>query len=311
MGQKSTLLTGGAGFIGSHLTEALLAAGHKVVVADDLSTGHQSNLPKHANLTFTNCDVNSPALAELFTQHNFDWVFHYAAVVGVKRTLEHPASVMRDLEGMRQIMELARKHGVDKVLFASSSEVYGEPLELPEREDGPTNAKLPYAVVKLAGEKYLEAYHQEFGMRTTALRLFNVYGPRQIDTAYGFVVGIFLKQMLSGKPPTVFGDGTQTRDFVYVKDNVAATLKAMEAKTTDGEVVNLGTGKHLTIAQLAEAVIKTCGAALKPQFLPARPNDIMQRYPEVTKFRKLLDYQFRYSLEEGLRETMEWMRHAQ
>lgn len=310
MAQKSALITGGAGFIGSHLCEGLLAAGHQVTCADNFSTGIPENLPKHPNLTVLRCDVNSPDLTKLFSQR-FDWVFHYAATVGVKRTLEHPVQVMHDLEGIRQIMELSRKHGVEKVLFASSSEVYGEPLELPEREDGPTNAKLPYAVVKLAGEKYLEAYHQEFGMRTTALRLFNVYGPRQIDTAYGFVVGIFLNQALSNQPITIFGDGSQTRDFVYVKDNVAATLQAMESKKADGQAINLGTGAHITIQKLAEEVLKVTGSTSKIAKLPARPHDILQRYPNTEKFQRLVGYRFQHTLADGLRETAGWMRRAQ
>ncbi|HLC66786.1 MAG TPA: NAD-dependent epimerase/dehydratase family protein [Candidatus Nanoarchaeia archaeon] len=311
MSTKKILVTGAAGFIGSHLCEELVNAGHTVVGMDNLSTGAETNLPTHPQFSFFRGDVNTTDLQQLFAVHNFDWVFHYAAVVGVKRTLENPAAVLRDLEGIRQLLELCRKKSVGKVLFASSSEVYGEPLELPEREEGPINAKLPYAVVKLAGEKYLEAYHREFGLRTVALRLFNVYGPRQTSTAYGFVAGIFLQQALAGKPLTLFGDGTQSRDFVYIRDNIAAAVQSMERKQTDGTVINVGSGTATTIKRLAEEVLSVTGSTSKLLFLAPRPFDIQQRYADVTKFRKLIGYEFQYSLHQGLQETLEWMHRAQ
>ncbi len=307
MTTKNVLVTGGAGFIGSHLCETLLEQGHTVVAFDNLSTGNKQNILKHKQYSFVEGDANSANdLNKLFAQHSFDWVFHYAAVVGVKRTLEQPALVINDATGIKTILDLSLKHAVKKVLFASSSEVYGEPSKLPEEEDGPIDPRTPYASVKLFGEQSLRAYYEQHGLKTTCLRLFNVYGPRQISTAYGFVVGIFINQVLQNKNPTIFGDGKQTRDFVYVKDNVYMTIAAMQAAETNGEVINLGTGKPVTILHLAQEIIKLSGKKLKPEFLPERACDIIHRYPSIDRMKKLIGYDAKHSLEQGLKETFAW-----
>ena len=184
-------------------------------------------------------------------------------------------------------------------------------MEIPEREDGHLNAKLPYAVVKLAGEKFMEAYHQEHGLRTTSLRLFNVYGPRQNFTPYGFVVGIFISQVLSGQPPTVYGDGSQTRDFVYIDDNVEAAVLTLENTASDGLVINIGTGRPTTIIDLAEDIIRLCGkeGELEPVFLPPRPHEVKHRFPDVGRMRAILGFRPRVKLEEGLRRTIAYYRY--
>ena len=304
------LVTGGAGFIGSNLCEALLKKGHKVVCLDNLSTGVDQNVLKQNNFTFVQGDANNPYdLNNIFNTHDIDTVFHYAAVVGVKRTIENPLLVFKDIEGIKTLLDLSRKHDVKKLVFSSSSEVYGEPVEIPEKEDGILNAKMPYALVKLLGEQMLRAYYEKYGLKTTSLRFFNVYGPRQISTAYGFVVGIFIKQVLANTPPTIFGDGKQTRDFMYIEDNVNAAITTMESDKTNGESINIGTGKETTILELANTIIEMCEKDLKPKFQAPLPGDIRRRCTDITKMKKLIGYTPEYSLKEGLKKTIDWYKN--
>jgi UDP-glucose 4-epimerase len=199
MKNKKVLVTGGAGFIGSHLCETLLETGNEVVCVDNLSMGSSENIKNFGseNFKFVKGDVTVlNDLKRVFAENDFDFVFHEAAVVGVKRTLENPLSVLSDIEGFKNVLELSKESGVKKLIFSSSSEVYGNPVEIPEREDGHVNASFPYATVKLIGEQYCRAYYDIYGLKTTSLRFFNVYGPRQESTPYGFVVGIFIRQAL-------------------------------------------------------------------------------------------------------------------
>ncbi|HCW32585.1 MAG: udp-glucose 4-epimerase [Candidatus Peregrinibacteria bacterium GW2011_GWF2_39_17] len=308
--RQTVLVTGGAGFIGSHLCQRLLGKNFKVICFDNLSTGSLNNLQKiqpHINFIKGDCnDYNQ--LKIVFEKNKIDIVFHYAAVVGVKRTLENPLAVLNDLEGIRHILELSHLHQIKKVIFASSSEVYGEPVEIPEVEDGHVNAKLPYAVVKLAGEKLMEAYFKMYNLNTTSLRFFNVYGPNQESSDYGFVVGIFINQVLENIAPTIFGDGTQTRDFVYIEDNIEAALLTIDAPLTAGEVINIGTGRPVTILDLAEEIIELADkqGILKPQFIESNRNDIKHRFPDVSKMQKLLKFRPHYKLSEGLSQTLAW-----
>lgn len=306
------LVTGGAGFIGSHLCTRLINDGHTVVCLDNLETGTEKNIEplKDKGLTFVQGDANDRAVLEsIFTNHRFDDVFHYAALVGVKRTDEHPEKVLRDAEGIRHIAELALAHGKPKVIFASSSEVYGEPVEIPEREDGHINAQIPYAVVKLLGEKILETYWKKYKLPTCSLRFFNVYGPKQESSDYGFVAGIFIKNVLKGQPPIVFGDGTQTRDFVYIDDNIEAAIRALHSDAVNGEVLNVGTGRPTTVLDLAEEIISIIGneQVIEPVFTQAR-NDVKHRFPDVSKMRRLLDFRPTYRLRDGLEKTIAWYR---
>lgn len=306
---KRILVTGGAGFVGSHVCEHLTKRGDEVVCLDNLSTGRLENLDHIKDkVTFIKGNANNlKDLEPIFQKLKFDAIFHYAAVVGVKRVAEVPLDVLNDVEGTRNILELALRNGKPKVIFASSSEVYGEPVEIPEVENGHTNAKIPYAVSKLYSEKLLEAYWQMHQVPSCSLRFFNVYGPRQESSDYGFVVGIFIKKSLQNQAPIVFGDGTQTRDFVYIDDNVEAAVRAMESPYTNGEVINIGTGKPTTILDLAEEVITTLGKSetIKPEFSPGR-DDIRHRFPDISKMRRLLNFRPRYSLKEGIKKTIEW-----
>lgn len=308
---KRTLVTGGAGFIGSHLIEKLLEQDNEVICFDDLSSGSIENVEIFANrpnYKFIQGDILNKELLNSVTR-GIDYVFHYAAIVGVRRTLENPLLTLRvNIEGTRNILESSFKNNVLKVINASSSEVYGEPVEIPERENGHVNAKLPYAVSKLAAEKHCEAYYKAHGLKAVSLRFFNVYGPRQESTPYGFVVGIFIKQVLNKQSPTIFGDGTQTRDFVFVQDNVDATIIAAQKDEVDGKVLNIGTGKPTTIIDLAEEIIDIIGADrdVQPIFLPRREYDIAHRFPDTSLMLKLLGYRPRYGLREGLKRTIEW-----
>lgn len=308
----TVLVTGGAGFIGSHLCERLLREGARVVAFDNLLTGRESNvahLRERPSFTFMHGDVNvREDLEQAFADHPFDYVFHYAAVVGVKRVHEEPLSVLRDIDGLQYIAMLSRASKVKKLVFASSSEAYGEPVRLPERESGEhnVNPRDPYGLVKLLGENLMHVYFTRYKLATCSLRFFNVYGPRQEGSAYGFVVGVFLNQVLSGEAPTIFGDGRQTRDFVYVDDNVEAALRALLHEKSNGETINVGSGGQTTILDLAERIVRLSGKDLAPVFLAERPIEIRYRAPDTTKMRALLDFSPQVGLDEGLRRTYEW-----
>jgi UDP-glucose 4-epimerase len=304
------LVTGGAGFIGSHLVDRLLELGAgKVVVLDDLSTGKRDNiahLAGHPNFTFHHGDANHRATLEtIFLVHQPEFVFHLAAFVGVKRVEEQPLEVLKDLDGLRAIFDLSHKRGVRKVLFTSSSEAYGEPVALPSMEHGPLNAnpRDPYALVKLIGENLCHQYWQHHKMPTVALRFFNVYGPRQEGSGYGFVVGIFLERALRGEAPQIFGDGSATRDFVFYRDNIECIVRAMVKDETNGETINVGKGQPTTILELARHVAALSGKDLQPVFLPPRKIEIKYRSPDVSKMEKLLGCRATTPLEEGLRVT--------
>ena len=314
---KTVLVTGGAGFIGSNLAERLLLENAKVVVVDNLSTGTRDNIAhlletsaKKENILFIEADANDPeAMRNIFLKHQIDYVFHYAAFVGVRNVIERPLEVFRDIEGIKAILALSKEFGIKKVVFASSSEAYGEPTEMPERENGQHNVNPddPYGLTKLVGENMMKNYWKHHGLPTTSLRFFNVYGPRQNASAYGFVVGIFMKKMLAGEPIAIFGDGKQTRDFVYVDDNIEAGIRALLSTKTNGETINVGSGGETTILELAEQVASAAGVKhFTPTFLPVREVEIRYRSPDVAKMRALLGFVPETSLCDGLRKTYQW-----
>ncbi len=311
---KTALITGGAGFVGSHLIGALLSHGATVICLDNLSTGNRRNIESYLQdqrFIFVEGDANDKeAVENIFASHQIDYVFHYAATVGVIRTVENPLSVLRDMEGIRTILACAAKHGCKKVIFASSSEVYGEPLELPEKEHARLNAQLPYATVKLTGEHFLRAYYETHGLPTTALRFFNVYGPKQDASPYGFVVGVFLRQALRGEPITIFGDGSQTRDFVFVEDNIQATLSVLGSTETHGEVLNIGAGRPTSVRELAETIRELTGSQSEIIYHPLRKHgEILHRYASTEKLNQLIGYVPHTTLRDGLQKTIDWYKH--
>jgi UDP-glucose 4-epimerase len=308
MSKGKVLVTGGAGFVGSHMCKKLIKEGYEVICFDNLSTGKKNNIA-NLDLKFIEGDCNTADLEKVFETEDIDYVFHYAAVVGVKRTLEDPIGVLEDIKGLQSILDLSVKHNVKKVMYASSSEVYGEPLELPEREDGLLNAKLPYAVTKLVGEKLMEAYYQKHNLKTCSLRFFNVYGPNQESSDYGFVVGIFINQALSNKDLTIFDTGLQTRDFVFIEDNIEVSYLAFLSDKTNGEAINIGRGAPATIIDLANEVIDITGADVKPIKVPNKRCDIRHRFPDITKMSELLNFRPKHSLKQGLIKTIEYYKN--
>jgi len=307
------LVTGGAGFLGSHMCDLLLAKEVRVVCVDNLSNGKLANishLKNNKNFKFYRGDVNdSKQITPIFQKERPDYVMHYAAIVGVKRTSENPLEVFKDIEGIKNIAELSRVHKVKKILFTSSSEVYGEPVRLPIAEDDTFNSKWPYGLVKILGEQYFKAYYEKHGIPVTIVRFFNVYGPRQDFGDSGFVVSVFLKNALAGKPLEIYGDGNQTRDFVYVDDNVRLTLKAFLSDKVNCRPMNIGSGKSISILELAKLVKKIIPGAkivLKP---PRRKGEIKYRTPDVSFMKKMLKNEPKIKPTDGIKQTLKYLKN--
>jgi len=309
---KRVLITGGAGFLGSHLADRCLKEGARVWVIDDLSTGKMENLNdaiKSSHFKFIKGDANNyESLKRVFRKSRPHYAVHYAALVGVTRTQKNPIKVLRDLDGISHFFYLAKKFGVQKVVFSSSSEAYGEPIVMPSREDGPLNPQTTYGVIKVVGEEFVKVYTKK-GVPGVALRFFNVYGPRQNATPYGFVVGIFIQQVLKGERPTIFGNGHQTRDFIYVDDNVEAVFRAMMSPRTKGEIINIVRGSPIRILDLAKRIIALSGKKISPKYTPPRiEGEIKHRFADGSKMKKLVGIAASTPLDVGLKKTMEWYR---
>ena len=285
------LVTGGAGFLASDLALRLADdPHHEVVVVDNLLTGDPAKLPLEgrANLTFIKTDVNRfEDISSVFYAWRFEHVFHYAAVVGVKRTIENPVMVLRDVDGVRNILDLCKNTGVKRVTYSSSSEVYGEPVEIPQNErTTPLNSRLPYAIVKNLGEAFLRSYHKEYGLDYTVFRFFNTYGPKQ---SKDFVVSKFIRAALKGEDITIYGDGRQTRTFCYIDDNITATVNAYSQGKVLNDVANIGSDVEISILELAKLVIELSGSRSKVMHLPPlEEGDMTRRMPDVTRMRELL-----------------------
>ncbi|HVE80869.1 MAG TPA: NAD-dependent epimerase/dehydratase family protein [Candidatus Dormibacteraeota bacterium] len=302
---SNILVTGGAGFIGSHIAAKLAAdPNNLVIIADDLSTGRKRNIPKKKNIVFFDCDVNMLSeVIKIFLKHRIDYVFHYAAVVGVDRTLEHPVWVLRDIDGIENILNLSKDSGVKKIFYASSSEVYGESITYPQHEETtPLNSRLPYAVVKNVGEAFLKSYQQEYGLDYTIFRFFNTYGPNQRPD---FVISKFIEAAKRNQDITIYGDGKQTRTFCYVNDNVDACLKTFDEEgSVVNDVVNIGSDAEISMNDLAKAIIKVTGSKSKVVHVPPlKEGDMPRRQPDITKMKQLLGRDFT-PLEDGLKRCL-------
>ncbi|GGO05573.1 putative UDP-glucose 4-epimerase GalE1 [Microbispora rosea subsp. aerata] len=300
------LVTGGAGFIGSTLVDRLLADGHEVAVVDDLSSGHVRNpdAPLHV------MDVRDPALADLAERWQPEVVCHLAAQISVRRSVADPATDARvNVEGTVNVLEAARRAGARKVVYASSVAVYGRPAVIPVPGDAPTDPRSPYAASKLGGELYLATYHALHGLEYTTLVLSNVYGPRQSPAGEAGVVAIFTDALLTGKPTVVFGDGSQTRDYVYVDDVVDGFVRACGPRG-DGRRVNLGTGVQTTDRELHTLVAAAAGAPDEPRFEPPRLGDLPAMAVDPAPAYELLGWRPRHDLPTGLKATVEWARRA-
>ena len=296
------LVTGGAGNVGGALARKLVEnKNYFVVIADNLSTGSEEKLPSNQNnnWNFVYCDVNNyKEISEIMLVHKFDYVFHYAAVVGVKRTQENPIMVLNDIEGIRNVLQLSKNTSVKRVFFSSSSEVYGEPVELPQHEETtPLNSRVPYAVVKNVGESYFRSFFKSFGLPLTIFRFFNTYGPNQ---SKDFVVSRFLSLALKNQDITVYGDGLQTRTFCYVSDNIGTCVKIFEENLAINDVINIGGAQEMTILDLANLIIKKTNSTSKIIHLPAlTEGDMRRRMPDNSKMKAVLGKEL-ISIEEGI-----------
>jgi UDP-glucuronate decarboxylase len=292
---RRILITGGAGFVGSCLAEKLiLDPENYVVIVDDLSTGDLVKLPKlsKTNWRFIKCNVNDYRdIAAIMVSASFDYVFHYAAVVGVHRTQMNPVNVLNDIRGIENILNLCKNTYVKRVYFSSSSEVYGEPVELPQNEQTtPLNSRVPYAVVKNVGEAYLKSYKQEFGLDYTIFRFFNTYGPKQ---SRDFVMSRFIALALKDQNISIYGDGSQSRTFCYIDDNVDACfnnfMQSVKENKTVNEIINIGCDVEISILDLAKKIITITGSKSKIVHRPPlQEGDMQRRLPDITKMKKLL-----------------------
>lgn len=303
---KKILVTGGAGNVGSALVEKLIQdKGNFVVIVDNLSTGYLSKLPSedHHNWKFIKADVNDYRdISAIMLAYNFHYVYHFAAVVGVLRTQENPVSVLDDISGIKHILKLSKNSSVKHVYFSSSSEVYGEPVELPQHEHRtPLNSRVPYAVVKNVGECFFRSYQQEFGLNYTIFRFFNTYGPNQ---STDFVVSRFLAAALKNENITIYGDGSQTRTFTYVDDTVETIVRIMNKELLTNDVINIGCDKITTVLDLAKLVIKMTGSQSNIIHLPPlKEGDMTRRQPDNNKMREILGREL-VTLEEGIRNMI-------
>jgi UDP-glucose 4-epimerase len=302
---RKVVVTGGAGFIGSHLVEGLAKRGHHVIVLDNLSTGKIENvqaLLDQGSAELVRGSVTDLALLrELFQQA--DHVFHLAAIPSVPRSIEDPlCSHEVNTTGTLNVLLAARDCSVGKVVYASSSSVYGDTPALPKREDMTPSPQSPYAVAKLAGEYYCRVFQEVYGLSTACLRYFNVYGPRQDPhSPYAAVIPKFIISILQGEPPTIFGDGEQTRDFTFIDDATEANI--MAAQEDASGVFNIGSGNRITISELAELAVRIAGGNVEPVRLPPRPGDIRHSLADIALARTF-GYTPKCSLAEGIRKTL-------
>lgn len=306
--KRRVLVTGGAGFIGSHVAEAYAARGDQVWVVDDLSTGKRSNVPPGVELV--EMDMGDSALDELFRESGgFDVVNHHAAQIDVRKSVADPRADARiNIDGLLNVLECAKRHGTQRVLFVSSGGVvYGDPDARPTPESSPKLPVSPYGVTKLCAEHYLHYYAQVFGLEYAALRYSNVYGPRQDPHGEAGVVAIFSTRLQADEPLTVFGDGEQTRDYVYVGDVVAANMLLTDAPLAaatdlDGRAYNVGTEQETSVNELADAIMKVAGHQLAVQKAPARPGELLHSCLDTRRLREL-GWAPATTLEEGLSQT--------
>jgi nucleoside-diphosphate-sugar epimerase len=307
---KSALVTGGAGFIGSHLVEALISSGCRVAVLDNLSSGKYANL-KHleGQFSFYAEDIRNRAALDAAIE-NCEVVFHLAAVVSVPQTIKNPidSAEVNDM-GTLQVFDAACRKSVKRIVFSSSCAIYGDDPSLPKRENMHPKPLSPYAVQKLAAEYYAKVFSDLYGIEAAVLRYFNVYGPRQDPSSpYSGVISIFMTKALHNDRAVIYGDGNQSRDFIYVQDVVRANLLAATAENLGGQAINIGSGSSVTINALWKNVCALCGRNLQPQYAEKRPGDIVKSLAGVDKAKALLGFECQIPFGKGLELTFEWYR---
>lgn len=307
---KRALVTGGAGFIGSHLAEALVSGGVDVSVLDNLSTGSPTNLTSIKDrITFYEGDIRDRGLLEKAAE-NTDVIFHFAAMASVTQSVEDPVeSAMINDIGTLYVLEAARKNHAKRVVLSSSCAVYGDDPQLPKVETMAPNPLSPYALQKLTGEGYAKLYHDLFQLDAVCLRYFNVYGPRQDPSSpYSGVISLFMNGVVSKEPPVIYGDGQQYRDFVFVKDVVAANLLASEADDVGGKIFNVATGNFVRIGELWEKICRLSGSDIAPRYVPPRPGDIVESVGSIDRIQSEMGFTPEFTFEEGLELTFDWYR---
>jgi len=305
--KENILISGGAGNIGSALVNRLVQSGkYHVVILDNLTTGSLRKLPNEFkdSWSFIKGDVNKKSdISEVMLSRQFDYVYHYAAMVGVQRTQDNPVAVLRDIEGIKNILDLAKNTGVKRIIYSSSSEVYGEPVHIPQNEiHTPLNSRVPYAVVKNVGESFLRSYHQEYGLNYSIYRFFNTYGPNQ---SKDFVIAKFLSAALKNEAITIYGDGSQSRTFCYIDDNIDVTVKCLEEELLINDVVNIGSHEVISVLELAKLIVELTNSKSEIVFLPPlKDGDMMRRQPDNSKMRNVLGREL-ITLRQGILKMLE------
>lgn len=306
------LVTGGAGFIGSNIARKLLELRHQVRVLDNFLTGKRENLADiRGDIDLIEGDLRNFEAARQAAQ-GVEYILHLGALPSVPRSVADPLlSHDINITGTLHVLEAARQQGVKRVVFSSSSSIYGDTPTLPKREDMPLNPLSPYAAHKAAGELYCRVYQNMFRVETVCLRYFNVFGLRQDPASqYAAVIPRFITALRSGGQPTIYGDGEQSRDFTYIDNVVAANIAASTAPDAAGEVINIACGERVTINELARRIGALLGKEVAPQYLPARAGDVKHSLADISKARRLLNYADTVNLDTGLRRTVEWFVHG-
>src|SRR6185312_6291105 len=303
----SYLVTGGAGFIGSHLAEELLRRGHRVRIADNFVTGKRQNLMHLKGAEVLEGDLADTAFAERATS-GMDYVLHQAAIPSVPRSVEDPwASNRSNIDATLSVLIGARKAGVKRVVYAASSSAYGNTPTLPKREEMPPSPRSPYALQKLVGEQYCKLFTELYGLPTVCTRYFNVFGPRQDPgSPYSGVISLFTSALLAGRRPVIYGDGSQTRDFTYVANVVSGVLLACDAPNVSGEMMNLATGGRISLNDLVRVLNEIIGCNVVPVYRAPRAGDVHDSQADITKARTMLGYEPIVSFEDGLAATVRW-----
>jgi nucleoside-diphosphate-sugar epimerase len=307
---SSYLVTGGAGFIGSHLAEELTRRGERVRVVDSLITGKRKNLAQLPGVEFIEGDLADVSVARAAVD-GMDYVLHQAAIPSVPRSVEDPITSNRaNVDATLSLLVAARDARVKRVVYAGSSSAYGDTPTLPKREDMPTNPLSPYALQKLVSEQYMRMFTTLYGLETVTIRYFNVFGPRQDPSSpYSGVISVFTLGLLDNRAPTIYGDGEQTRDFTYIANVVDGVLRACTANVS-GAVLNVATGSRISLNELFRTLAALTGRSLTPTYAPARAGDVKDSQADISKARQLLGYEPHVALEEGLRRTVEWYKAA-
>jgi nucleoside-diphosphate-sugar epimerase len=305
----SYLVTGGAGFIGSHLVEELVRRGERVRVVDNLVTGKRTNLDHVSGVEFMEGDLAELAVARR-AMVGCEYVLHQAAIPSVPRSVSDPITSNRaNVDATLNVLVAARDAGITRVVYAGSSSAYGDTPTLPKREDMPTRPLSPYALQKLVGEQYMQMFTSLYGLETVTIRYFNVFGPRQDPSSpYSGVISLFISALVEGRRPTIYGDGGQTRDFTYVANVVDGVLRACTATKASGEVINVATAGRISLNDLFGTLRDLTGASVEPIYAEPRAGDVRDSQADITRARHLLGYSPTVTFEEGLRRTLEWYR---